>query len=268
MERRYSSVTNHSTTVAPRGAMATEAQALLDLYHTDLQSLQDVPSFFEHIMVPEFDPIGLDPTQPPPTLTALMPEADWFGAVDLFGSEFTPAVDQTYEAQQVLNEFFTSTGAPKPVETQTQTAQGADGDDAARRRHAIFQRSPWSVSFGERRSYMGADNIPGYGFLIRTSMPLASIMDRSSTNGTWISPLHPTSLVRPASQFQTIFRPRRVIKSFSSSRRRPKARFRSHHFLQQSAWTSSSRWGSRSGPRLMRGYILLPFAAKLHGQSF
>jgi hypothetical protein len=70
----------------------------------------------------------------------MMPEAEWFGTMDLFGTEFAPAIDQTIEDQQVLNSFFNA-----PI-------QGPDGapprdsqalDDGARKRHAIFQQSPW-----------------------------------------------------------------------------------------------------------------------------
>jgi hypothetical protein len=81
-----------------------------------------------------------DPTQPPPTLTTWMPESEWFGAVDLFGNEFAPTINQTLEDQQVLNNFFSP---PFPNGSDAEVSESVPPDDGARRRHAIFQQSPW-----------------------------------------------------------------------------------------------------------------------------
>lgn len=88
----------------------------------------------------DMDGMTPDPTQPPPTLSTWMPESEWFGTMDLFGTEFAPTIDQTIEDQQVLNTFFS---APVQDASGDPTRDGQSLDDGARKRHAIFQQSPW-----------------------------------------------------------------------------------------------------------------------------
>ena len=122
---------------------AADAQALLDFYN-GINPIEGIPSFFEQIMIPDPNVICSDPTQPPPTLTTWMPDIDWFGDADLFGTEFAPAVDQNFETQQVLNDFFSTTAAQDGTGADTnEVPNTALQDDSARKRHAIFQRSPW-----------------------------------------------------------------------------------------------------------------------------
>ena len=124
-----------SNTIAP-----SDAQVLLDLYNHTLNPSQDIPSFFEQVMMCDMETIGPDAMQPPPNLTTWMPEAEWFGAVDLFGNEFAPTVDQTLEDQQVLNQFFAT---PAQDRDDTEVPESTALDDGARKRHAIFQQSSW-----------------------------------------------------------------------------------------------------------------------------
>lgn len=92
-------------------------------------------------MVPEPEFISMEPMQPPPDLSTWMPDVDWFGQVDLFSIDFMPTVDQTFEAQEVLDEFFIG---PEPRNiVLMEASENTSSYDAARRRHAIFQRSPW-----------------------------------------------------------------------------------------------------------------------------
>jgi hypothetical protein len=126
--------------VVPNVSEPSDAQVLLDLYNSALNPSQDIPSFFEQIMMCDLEDIGPDTTQPPPTLATWMPEAEWFGAVDLFGNEFAPTIDQTLEDQQTLNQFFAT---PAQDRTDAEVPESTSLEDGARKRHAIFQQSPW-----------------------------------------------------------------------------------------------------------------------------
>ena len=117
-----------------------DAQALLDLYNTTGYNQQIIPAFFEQIMVPAPDFMGVDYTQPPPDLTAWMPEVDWLGHVDIFGNDFTPAIYQTLEAQATPGVVQTLTVQPPNA---TDTSHEKIDNASARRRHDIFKQSPW-----------------------------------------------------------------------------------------------------------------------------
>lgn len=118
----------------------TDAQALLDLYNTTGYSQHTIPAFFEQIMVPEPDFMGIDFLQPPPDLAAWMPEVDWLSSGDIFGNDFTPAIDQMLEAQ-------VSQEVPQSSEIQslnvTDTSHDKIDNNSARRRHAAFKQSAW-----------------------------------------------------------------------------------------------------------------------------
>lgn len=117
-----------------------DAQALLDLYNTTGYSQHAIPAFFEQIMVPAPDFMGVDYMQPPSDLTAWMPELDCLGQVDIFGNDFTPAIDQMLDGQMLQDVIL-------PPETQAPNVADISHDkidnSSAKRRHAVFKQSPW-----------------------------------------------------------------------------------------------------------------------------
>lgn len=117
-----------------------DAQALLDLYNTTGYNQHTIPAFFEQIMVPAPDFMGADYMQSPPDLTAWMPEVDWLGQADIFGSDFTPTINQMLEAQ-VMQEVSL---LPQANETNAaETSNEKSENNSAKRRHAVFKQSPW-----------------------------------------------------------------------------------------------------------------------------
>jgi hypothetical protein len=123
---------------------SSDAQALLELYSTTGYSQHTIPAFFEQIMVSEPDFLSLEYMQPPPDLASWMPEAEWLGQVDIFGNDFTPAIDQIFEAQAVPEPFVPDTAE----ESRSYEARRDKIDDvSARKRHAVFKQSPWCVLF-------------------------------------------------------------------------------------------------------------------------
>ncbi|CAN9190210.1 unnamed protein product [Alternaria alternata] len=118
---------------------STEAQALLDLYNTTSYTQHTIPAFFEQIMVPAPDFMGVDYMQAPPDLTAWMPETDWLGQVDIFGNDFTPTVSQMLEAP--VSQVTALPPATPPANTVV-SLEKIDSD-SARRRHAVFKQSAW-----------------------------------------------------------------------------------------------------------------------------
>lgn len=136
-----SSLSGHDVSIAPDTSSSLDAQELLDLHSNDLNPGEGIPSFFEQIMISELDSTSLDQTQLPPTLTTWMPEVDWFGAVDLFSNEFAPTIEETFDTHQVLNDFFVARNTQDRAGTEA--SQFTSQDEEARKRHAIFQRSPW-----------------------------------------------------------------------------------------------------------------------------
>ncbi|PVH98847.1 C2H2 type zinc finger domain-containing protein [Periconia macrospinosa] len=119
-----------------------DAQALLNLCSDGYYQPPGIPSFFEQIMVSEPDFIAMETSQAPLDLMTWMPDIDGLGEGDLFGTDFAPTIDQTFEAQRVLDGFFV--GPKDPISKESlESAQLQNRQDAARMRHAIFQRSPW-----------------------------------------------------------------------------------------------------------------------------
>lgn len=89
-------------------------------------------------MVPESDYVSTESMEIPPNITALMPEKDWLSECDIFGLDFTPTIDRAIEA--------TAYGFPEIVADSLEAGADETGVDAitnARRRHTIFQSSPW-----------------------------------------------------------------------------------------------------------------------------
>lgn len=117
----------------------TEAQALLDLYNTTGYTQHTIPAFFEQIMVPAPDFLGSDYMQPPPDLTAWMPETDWLGQIDIFGNDFTPTVSQMLEVQ--TSQVTALPSATPPLNTDV--SHEKIDSNSAKRRHAVFKQSAW-----------------------------------------------------------------------------------------------------------------------------
>lgn len=116
-----------------------DAQALLDLYNTTGYNQHTIPAFFEQIMVPAPDFMGVDYLQPPPDLAAWMPEVDWLSTGDIFGNDFTPAIDQMLDAQVSQDDSLPSEQQP----TVKDTSHEKIDSNSARRRHAAFKQSAW-----------------------------------------------------------------------------------------------------------------------------
>lgn len=120
------------------------AQDLLNIYNdTSNEHVQHaIPNFFEQIMVPEPEFLGVDYSQlPPPDLTKWMPEMDWLGNVDIFGNDFAPAIDETFATPNLdADGARVSTTSP---EVTTEAAREGNRGESAKRRHAIFRQSPW-----------------------------------------------------------------------------------------------------------------------------
>ena len=105
-----------------------------------IASLQ-VPSFFEQIMVPNYDFVGADAAQFPPDIASLLPDQDWLGEIDIFGSDFAPTVDGALGILPGMStDEQTQTVMPEVERSDPQTLSQTEH---ARKRHAIFQRSPW-----------------------------------------------------------------------------------------------------------------------------
>jgi hypothetical protein len=118
------------------------AQELLNLYHdTGSSQHHAIPSFFDQIMVPEPDFLELGYSQPPLDFIKWMPEVDWFDSVDIFGSDFAPAIDETFQTpRQDLDAMNTS---QMPQSAPTRVAGGNNSGESVKRRHAIFKQAQW-----------------------------------------------------------------------------------------------------------------------------
>lgn len=117
-------------------------QELLNLYHdTGTAQHNAIPSFFDQIMVPEPDFIELGYAQPPLDFSKWMPEVDWFDNVDIFGSDFVPAIDETFATPNLELDVTNTSQAPNAG------PKGATGrnnsEESVRRRHAVFKQAQW-----------------------------------------------------------------------------------------------------------------------------
>lgn len=120
-----------------------DAQALLDLYNTTGHNQYNIPAFFEQIMVPAPDFMGVDYMQTPPDLMSWMPEVDWLGQVDIFGTDFAPAMDQVLETHVPQNIATSSAVQPN---NSTDQAQEKFDSSSGKRSHAVFRQSAWYYS--------------------------------------------------------------------------------------------------------------------------
>ncbi|KAH7087408.1 hypothetical protein FB567DRAFT_524983 [Paraphoma chrysanthemicola] len=120
---------------------SADAQALLDLYNNTGYNQHAIPAFFEQIMVPAPDFMGLDYMQPPPDLTAWMPEVDWLDQMDIFGNDFSPAIDEVLDVNIVEPEV-TALREAQDIDVPASSLAGVEVD-SAKQRHAVFKQSPW-----------------------------------------------------------------------------------------------------------------------------
>jgi hypothetical protein len=118
------------------------AQELLNLYNdTGTSQHHAIPNFFDQIMVPEPDFLELGYSQAPLDFAKWMPEVDWFESVDIFGSDFAPAIDETFETpRQDVDGMNTS---QMPQVAPAGVTGGNNSDESLRRRHAIFKQAQW-----------------------------------------------------------------------------------------------------------------------------
>ncbi|KAH8729139.1 C2H2 type zinc finger domain-containing protein [Phaeosphaeriaceae sp. PMI808] len=68
-----------------------------------------------------------------------MPEVDWFGQTDIFGNDFTPTINQTFETPHSESDA----SAQVQQESGAGISQSRNGHEAVKRRHAVFKQSAW-----------------------------------------------------------------------------------------------------------------------------
>ncbi|KAK4580460.1 hypothetical protein LTR86_000663 [Recurvomyces mirabilis] len=118
-----------------------EWDPLLNVTSFENTGYGDVPSFFDQIMVPDPDFNGADNTMLPPDISNLFSDQDWFGEMDIFGTDFVPTMD---EALAIPPWPSPSTAIPNEiVQAETSYGQALSRSEHARKRHAIYQQSPW-----------------------------------------------------------------------------------------------------------------------------
>lgn len=116
-------------------------QNISDSYQEAFHQPNALSNFFEQIMVTQSDFLASDYLQPPADLTTWLPETDWLGEVDLFGADFVPAIDETFNIPSLDAVRIGTTTTPGG--TIINDARATDSDDAVKRRHAVFKQSPW-----------------------------------------------------------------------------------------------------------------------------
>jgi hypothetical protein len=120
---------------------AATHQDISEIYPNAAHQPNALTNFFEQIMVGQSDFLATDYLHPPGDLTAWLPEMDWGSQVDLFGADFVPAIDETFNTPSFdANHVVTTT---TPGGTIVNDARATNSGDAVRRRHAIFKQSPW-----------------------------------------------------------------------------------------------------------------------------
>jgi len=92
-------------------------------------------------MVPQPDFMSAEDMQPPPDLTMWMPEVELLGQLDLFDTDFTPTIDQTFEAQAFI--YDNSIAAHAHVDSAAKKPDKRVEVDSARRQPTVMQQSPW-----------------------------------------------------------------------------------------------------------------------------
>ncbi|KAH7385238.1 hypothetical protein DE146DRAFT_666574 [Phaeosphaeria sp. MPI-PUGE-AT-0046c] len=130
-----------ASTFAGSYGVADDSTMPMHGFHDEGALSQDLRTFFEQIMVPDFDSMGTEYVQPPPDLSAWMDEVEYFGQLDLFVGNFIPNIDQIFSPQIVQGQGSPATasvaGSGIPVSNRSRR-------DDAQSRPTAFQRSPWS----------------------------------------------------------------------------------------------------------------------------
>ncbi|EDU44696.1 hypothetical protein PtrSN002B_003714 [Pyrenophora tritici-repentis] len=120
---------------------AAAHQGISNIYQEAVHQQNPLSNFFEQIMVTHSDFLATEYLCPPPDLTAWLPETDWFGQVDLFGADFVPAIDETFNTPTL--DAGRVGAETTPGGTTINDAGATNSGDAVRRRHAVFKQSPW-----------------------------------------------------------------------------------------------------------------------------
>jgi hypothetical protein len=148
---------NAGTTSACSGLILSDAPAAHDKHADVADSISwdpllsstafqtpygEVPTFYDAIMVPGSDFVGTEAAQLPPDFANLFPDQEWFDEMDLFGNDFLPTLDEALNVPPLPSPPATIQldGTDKYSGAAT---QGLSRSEHARKRHAIFQRSPW-----------------------------------------------------------------------------------------------------------------------------
>ena len=104
-----------------------------------------MPSFYDQIMAPGSAFVAADTTQLPPVINNVFPDQDWLTELDMqiFATDFVPTVDQALNPHP-----WPSPTEQSPVEDGRipMAAAGNAGltrNEQARKRHAVFKKSPW-----------------------------------------------------------------------------------------------------------------------------
>jgi hypothetical protein len=105
----------------------------------------DLRMFFDQIMVPELQLIHGGCLQPPPDLTAWMPEVDHFGELDLFESSFVPNMDQIFEPQ-FGTQYINGTPGSLNASDTMQPINDRGYKSTPRQRDGGIRHSPWYVN--------------------------------------------------------------------------------------------------------------------------
>ncbi|KAF2014451.1 hypothetical protein BU24DRAFT_481913 [Aaosphaeria arxii CBS 175.79] len=158
-----------------------DAQALLDLYSHGHDRSQDAPNIIQPVTGYQQDFIGVEPIQLP-DLTMWMPEMNWLGEVDLFNNDFAFPIDQISSEQQ-----DTSPESSVPANLSNGVSNPFRGQGDAKKRHAIFKRSPWfwvpdqnQHAFSENAITIDSRNVDIASSPHQPCSPTISIPDRLS----------------------------------------------------------------------------------------
>jgi hypothetical protein len=141
----FSDVHNYvdaAPTFAGSYGAADDNTMLMQGFNKEAALNQDMRSFFEQIMVPEFDAMATEFIQPPPDLTAWMDEVEYFGQLDLFGANFMPNMDQIFDSQVTQEQI---SPAPVSVDGIGMPSSNRRLRDSTQRGHAVLPRSPLYV---------------------------------------------------------------------------------------------------------------------------
>jgi hypothetical protein len=125
--------------------LMNESPAQMQNLHGGSAISDDLRIFFEQIMVPELQSFHGEYLQPPPDLTAWMPEVDHCGALDLFGSSFVPSMDQIFEPHFNTQQISGTPGSLN-VSDMMQPTNDRGNESTAQHRAAGIHNNSWCVN--------------------------------------------------------------------------------------------------------------------------